>query len=32
MLTVKNKCGNMKDALLWCCMPNYLYYSIYDSK
>jgi len=21
-LTVENKYGNMKDALLWCCMPN----------
>jgi hypothetical protein len=20
-LTVENKCGSMKDALLWCCMP-----------
>jgi len=29
LLTVENKCASMKDALLWCYMPNYLYYSIY---
>jgi hypothetical protein len=32
MLTVENKYASMKDALLWCYIPTYLYYSIKATK